>query len=123
MERIKDQYNLQTLNGKLNEISQQEMIQKGLIFVNSINEIYILCQQQKKIFQEEDQSIQQLQQSEEQVKQIKERLNQAEKQLEQAKKKLEPAQENLNLINKQETLLNKMFISNKAIILQKFIAK
>ena len=63
MERIKVQYNQQPLNGKLNEISPQEMIQEGRIFVNLVIEIYILFQQEKKIFQKEDKSIQQLQHS------------------------------------------------------------
>ena len=123
MKRIKDQYNLQPLNGKLDEISPQEMIKEGRMFVNLVNEMYILCQQEKKIFQEEDQSIQQLQQAEEQVIQAKERLYLVEEYLQQAKRKLEPVQEKLRLINGQETLIYETFVINKAIVLKKFTAK
>ena len=123
MERIKDQYNQQQLNRKLNEISPQEMIQEGLRFVNLANEIHILCQQDKKIFQEEDQSIQQLQHAEEQLERANKQLQQAKEQLQKVKKKLDPTQEKLRLINRQETLFNEMFKNNKSIVLQKFTAK
>ena len=68
MERIKDQVYHRILhqvsNGKFNEISPQENIQEGLRFVNLVNEIYALYQQETKILQEEDQSLQQLQHAE-----------------------------------------------------------
>ena len=119
MERIYDQLP----NGKLNEASSQENILEGLRFVNLVNEIYILGQQEKKILHEEDQSIQQLQQAEEQVQRAKEQLQQAGKQLQQAKKKLEPIQEKLRLISQQEILFNDVFKHNKEIVMQKLTAK
>ena len=71
MERIKEQIYQQPSNVKLNEISIQEKIKGGLRFVNFVNEIYILGQQEKNILIEKDQSIQQLQQAEEQLQQAK----------------------------------------------------
>ena len=111
MERIK--YLLS--NVKLNEISPQENIQDGLRFVNLINEIYVLDQQEIKILQEEDQSIQQLQQAEEELQQAKEQLQQEEK-------KLEPIQEKRKLINQQKILYN-VFKTNKKIVMQKLKIK
>ena len=119
MEQIKDQLP----NGKLNETSRQENIQEGMRFVNLVNEIYILVQQEKKILQEKDQSIQQLQHAEEQVKQIKKQLRQTEEQLQQAKKKLEPIQEKLKLIIQQEILFNDVIKYNKEIVMQKLTIK
>ena len=105
MERIKEQLP----NVKFNEISAQENIQEKLRFVNLINEMYLLIQQEKKILQEEDQLLQELQH--------------AEEQLQQAKKKLEPIQEKLKLINQQGILFNNMFIQNKEIVMRKLTAK
>ena len=118
MERIK--YLLS--NVKLNEISPQENIQDGLRFVNLINEIYVLDQQEIKILQEEDQSIQQLQQAEEELQQAKEQLQQAKEQLQQEEKKLEPIQEKRKLINQQKILYN-VFKTNKKIVMQKLKIK
>ena len=118
IERIKNHIHQQLPNGKLNEISPQENIQKGMRFVNLVNEIYIICQQQKKILHEEDQSIQH-QQAEEQVQQANKQLQQAEKQLQQTKKKLEPKQEILRQINKQQILFNDVIEHNKIIVVQK----
>ena len=54
MEQIKDQVYHRILNqvsnGKFNEISPQENIQEGLRFINLVNEIFILYQQEKKYF-------------------------------------------------------------------------
>ena len=119
MERIKEQIP----NVKFNEISPQENIQEGLRFVNLVNEIYILVQQEKKILKEQDQSIQQLQHAEEHIKQIKKQLQQAEQQLQQAKRKLESINEKLKLINQQEILFNGVFKHNKEIVMQKLTAK
>ena len=123
MELIKDQIYQQLPNGKLNEMSPQETIQEGLRFINLVNEIYILGQQEKKILHEEDKSIQQLKQAEEQLQQATKQLRQAEEQLQQAKKQLEPTQEKLKLMNKQKNLFIDVLNSNKEIVLQKLIAE
>ena len=94
-------------------------LQKGMIFINLANEIYILGQQEKKILQEEDQSIQELQQEEKQVLQAKEQLHQAEEQLEQAMKQLNPMQEKLRLINEQKLMFINALQNNKMIVVQK----
>ena len=46
MKRIKDQLS----NIKLNETSSQDNIQEGVRFIYLTNEIYILCQQEKRYF-------------------------------------------------------------------------
>ena len=73
MERIKyqiyHQIHHQLLNVKLNEILPQKNIQEGLRFVNFINKIYILGQQEKKILHEKNQSIHQVQQAHKQLRQ------------------------------------------------------
>ena len=123
MERIKDQVHHQihhqVSNGKFNEITPQENIQEGLRFINIVNEIYILYQQEKKILHDENESIQQLQLAEEKLQQAKKQLQQANEQLQQAKKQLKPTQEKLKLINQQEILFNSAFKQNKEIVMQK----
>ena len=47
MERIKDYIHQQLPNRKLNEISSEENIQKGIRFVNLAIKIYVLNQQEK----------------------------------------------------------------------------
>ena len=119
MERIINQLP----NGNFNKISSQENIQEGLRFINLVNEIYILSQQEKKILQEEDQSIQQLQQAEERVKEVKIQLRYEEEHLREVKKKLIPMQEKLKLINKQKNLFTDVLNNNKEIVMQKLIVK